>query len=103
MTPKSLELLTWNGSVNMDKIVKCCSCGAMMRFAYTADFRTGGTTGKWKLLLGEWAEVGKSMLPLNVYICPNCGKIELFAGDAIKDALQRVADKNKQKANPSSF
>lgn len=64
-------------------------------FTYTADFRTGGTAGKWKLLVGESAEIGESVLPLNVYVCPDCGKVELFAGDAIKDSLLRIADKRK--------
>jgi len=48
------------------------------------DFRVGGTGGGWKLLLGEWAELGESMIPLQVYVCPRCGRIELFADEETK-------------------
>ena len=71
-----------------------CSCGTVMRFAYTADFRVGGTSGSWKLLLGELAEVGENMFPLNIYVCPKCSKIELYAGESIKESLLRLADKH---------
>jgi hypothetical protein len=40
-------------------------------------FRIGGTTGGWKLLFGEFAEVGEGMLPLEVLVCTNCGYTEL--------------------------
>lgn len=56
---------------------------AMHRCSYAgkANFRVGGTSGGWKLLFGEWAELGEEMLPFHVYICPKCGKVELFADE----------------------
>ena len=72
-----------------------CSCGAITRFALSADFRVGGTGGAWKLILGELAEVGESMIPLDIYVCPSCGKIELFAGEEIKSTLLRLAEKER--------
>ena len=41
------------------------------------EFRVGGTTGGWKLLVGEWAELGEEMLKLEVLACQTCGKVEL--------------------------
>ena len=41
------------------------------------EFRVGGTTGGWKLLVGEWAELGEEMLKLEVLACATCGKVEL--------------------------
>ena len=41
------------------------------------EFRVGGTTGGWKLLVGEWAELGEEMLKLEVLACGTCGKVEL--------------------------
>ena len=38
--------------------------------------RVGGTSGGWKLLFGEWAEVGEDMLPLELLVCPNCRRVE---------------------------
>lgn len=74
---------------------KCSSCGAITRFAFSADFRVGGTGGAWKLILGELAEVGESTIPLDIHVCPSCGKIELFATEEIKNSLLRIADKRK--------
>jgi len=58
-----------------------------MRSAGAAPFRIGGTSGGWKLVFGEWAELGEQMLPLNIYVCPNCGKIELFADEKTRQTL----------------
>lgn len=60
-----------------------------MAFAGQDSFRIGGTSGGWKLLFGEWAELGEDMLPLLVYICPKCGKIELYADEKTRQKLQR--------------
>ena len=69
--------------------VKKCSCGAEMQYAGKAPFRIGGTSGGWKLLFGEWAELGEEMLPFYIYVCPNCGKVELFADEETKRRLLR--------------
>jgi hypothetical protein len=41
------------------------------------DFRVGGNTGGWKLLFGEWAELGEGLLRLEVFACGTCHKVEL--------------------------
>ncbi len=81
---------------------ECCSCGAVMRFTFAADFRIGAG-GKVKFLSGESTNADLSLLPLDVYVCPKCGKVELFAGDVIKDALLRIADGRRQKARSTSL
>jgi hypothetical protein len=43
--------------------------------------RTGGTSGGWHLLLGDWAEMSEGVLPLDVYRCPTCRRIEFFEQD----------------------
>ena len=55
----------------------CLRCGTALQSIGTEDFRVGGTSGGWKLLFGEWAEVGEDMLTLEVLACPNCRKVEL--------------------------
>ena len=40
------------------------------------EFRVGGTTGGWKLLFGEWAELGENMLKLELLACSSCAKVE---------------------------
>jgi hypothetical protein len=41
------------------------------------EFRVGGTSGGWKLLFGEFAELGEGMLKLELLACGSCGKVEL--------------------------
>ena len=41
------------------------------------EFRVGGTTGGWKLLFCEWAELGEGMLKLEMLACGSCRKVEL--------------------------
>ena len=40
-------------------------------------FRVGGTSGGWKLLFGEMAELGEETLPLDVWACSQCRSVEL--------------------------
>jgi hypothetical protein len=40
--------------------------------------RTGGTTGGWHLLFGEWADAAEDVMPLDVYRCSRCKRVELF-------------------------
>jgi hypothetical protein len=42
-------------------------------------FRVGGTSGGWKLLFGEWAELGEQMLPLELLACGRCRHVEIRA------------------------
>ncbi len=58
--------------------LQCPRCGQPLEPLGVRTFRTGGTTGGWKLLFGEWAELGEEMLPLEVYACPACGKLEFY-------------------------
>ncbi|HSV50208.1 MAG TPA: hypothetical protein VLH35_07815 [Candidatus Acidoferrales bacterium] len=63
---------------------KCSFCGQDAQFVYTANFRVGGTSGGAKLILGEWAELGETMIPMYVFVCPNCGKVELSATEELR-------------------
>lgn len=56
---------------------QCLRCGQTLEVMGVESFRLGGTTGGWKLLFGELAELGEGMFKLEVFACPNCRKIEL--------------------------
>jgi hypothetical protein len=45
-------------------------------------FRVGGTSGGWKLLFGEWAELGEQMLPLELLACGRCRWVEMRVASA---------------------
>ncbi len=55
----------------------CHGCGTAMRLVGTEQFRVGVTSGGWKLLFGEWAELGETMMPLEMWVCPSCRRVEL--------------------------
>ena len=55
----------------------CLRCGGQMESAGVVPFRVGGTTGKWKVLVGEWAELGEGLLELEIRRCNSCGYVEL--------------------------
>ena len=70
-----------------------------MRSSVRAQFRIGGTGGTWKLIFSEWAELGEKMLPFYIYVCPKCGKIELFADEKTKNKL--ISSKGEKKNEKS--
>jgi hypothetical protein len=41
------------------------------------EFRVGGSTGGWKMLFGELAELGEGMLSFEVLACTSCRQVEL--------------------------
>ncbi len=77
-------------------IRKCTFCGQNAQYVYTAEFRVGGTSGGAKLFLGEWAELGEKMIPMYVFVCPNCGKVELFATEELKQKAIAIANSGRQ-------
>jgi len=66
---------------------KCKTCGVEMQFAGENAFRTGGTSGGWKFLFGGWAELDENVMPLLLYVCPKCGKVEFYANKKIRQRL----------------
>ncbi len=55
----------------------CLRCGGSLQSMGIEEFRVGGTAGGWKLLFGEWAELGEGVLGLEVLACGSCGKVEM--------------------------
>jgi hypothetical protein len=56
---------------------QCLRCGSSIASMGVAEFRVGGTSGGWKLLFGEWAELGEDLVPLEAFGCATCGHVEL--------------------------
>jgi hypothetical protein len=51
-------------------------------------FRTGGTGAVGHLLLGNWAELGESLLHLDAFMCDRCGRVQLFADSQTRDSFR---------------
>ncbi len=55
----------------------CLGCGGALQSMGVERFRVGGTSGGWKLLFGEWAELGEQLLPLEMLACAVCRRVEI--------------------------
>lgn len=55
----------------------CLRCGGVLTSMGVETFRTGGTSGGWKLLFGELAELGEDMIPFEVFACGNRRRVEM--------------------------
>jgi hypothetical protein len=54
----------------------CLRCGGPLESMGVEKFRTGGTSGGWKLAFGELAELGEDTLSLELLACRNCRHVE---------------------------
>lgn len=54
----------------------CLRCGGPIVSHGVEEFRTGGTSGGWKLLFGELAELGEGMVAFELLACHECGHVE---------------------------
>ena len=55
----------------------CLRCGVALKAVGIESFRVGGTSGGWKMIFGEWAELGEGMIDFEILACPTCRKVEL--------------------------
>jgi len=56
---------------------QCLRCGRPLWSLGVGDFRMGGTGGGWKLLFGEFAELGEEMVSFEILACRSCRRVEL--------------------------
>jgi len=68
--------------------MKCPACKSEMDSLGQLPIRVGGTTGGWHLILGNWADMRESILPLDVYRCGTCKRVEFFDLDLSLPARQ---------------
>jgi len=61
--------------------MKCPACRTEMESLGQLPIRVGGTTGGWHLLLGNWADMRESIMPLDVFRCGTCKRVEFFDMD----------------------
>jgi hypothetical protein len=59
--------------------LNCLRCGSVIESLGVEEFRTGGTSGGIKLVIGEWGELGEKKLPFEVLVCPTCRFTEFRA------------------------
>jgi len=53
-------------------------------------FRIGGYAGVRRLVIGQVADVAEHLLSVDVYVCPKCGYLQLYANQRTKQDLPRA-------------
>jgi hypothetical protein len=65
--------------------VRCLRCQVELQYAGTKKFHEG--TRAWGFFLGDLGEFFTNREHFDVYVCPRCGKVELFV-DGIGEDLR---------------
>lgn len=61
--------------------MECYACQSPLQSLGQLPIRTGGISGGWHRLLGEWADMTEGVLPLEVYRCSKYRRVEFFDED----------------------
>ena len=76
-----------------NKARKCSNCGNILQFSHVVDFKIGQTDSDLiSLLISPPKNSEEGLLPLEVFICPACGCVQLVAGPEIKNSLVRISE-----------
>lgn len=81
------------------KEIKCSNCGTELMFFKEATLQVGQYEG----ILGSLTGQGKEEVEMEVYICPACNKIELYAKFSVEEALKEKEEKAKKDGFSSHF
>jgi predicted RNA-binding Zn-ribbon protein involved in translation (DUF1610 family) len=71
-------------------------CGTIMQTYGSMPFTLSGTSSGWEASMIGRSEFNRLPLYLRVFVCPNCGHLQLFAYDAAKDTLKE-AERREEK------
>ena len=55
----------------------CLGCKNQLQSLGVEHFRTGGVSGGWAALMGNWAEIGEGLMDMELLACRNCRRVEL--------------------------
>lgn len=75
---------------NKIRVLRCPLCDSKMLHS-EVKLRVGGWSGLMQLVpFGSWGEVSEELLPVTLYLCPKCGKLEFMAQEKTK---QKIIDR----------
>lgn len=60
---------------------RCMRCRVDMDCIGVKEFRTGGRSGGWHLILGDFADMGEQKMKLEIWVCPHCRRVEFYLPD----------------------
>jgi hypothetical protein len=59
----------------------CPRCNVPLRSLGQLPIRVGGANPGWHFFLGELADLGEKVKPLDLYRCEKCGRLEFYDHD----------------------
>ncbi len=59
------------------RVGPCRGCGGVMNLMGTEEFYVGGTSRVLPLFFGEWAASNQDSLPLELWVCASCRRVEM--------------------------
>ncbi len=68
--------------------LKCPDCKIDTEAYRQVPFRVGRGDTASRLLFGVWAELDRDPLLIDLYVCPQCGKIQQFASEKTRSRLR---------------
>ena len=67
--------------VNAYEPPNCPNCKVELRGLGQLPIRIGGVNPGWHFFLGELADLGEKIKPLDLYRCEKCGRLEFYDHD----------------------
>jgi hypothetical protein len=74
---------------NQPRILRCSLCEKKMQFT-KINLRVGGWSGILKSIhpaINTMGEISEELLPVIIYVCPKCGKLEFRAQEKAKERI----------------
>jgi predicted RNA-binding Zn-ribbon protein involved in translation (DUF1610 family) len=71
-------------------LVQCSSCNIPMEQTRDVPFRIGGYVGARRFAMGDVAELAEHLLSVDLYLCPKCGSIRMYANPRTRQGLPRA-------------
>ena len=66
---------------------RCSNCGHDMEYVGREDVQLGRTS----FILGDWPNLLAGALNVEIWECPDCGKLDLYRGDASEKGEGQMA------------
>ncbi len=73
------------GEILMERELLCLRCGVEMRYVKREKIQLGETG--W--ILGDLPNLFAGAMAVDIYVCPDCGKIEFFSAQAVEEELPK--------------
>ena len=67
--------------MNQRIVPQCPLCRVQLQSLGQVPVRIGGASGGWGLIFGSLADIGENVMPLDLYRCPQCSRLEFYDHD----------------------